>query len=236
MRPEVFIYTDFDGTITKKDLGDDLFIQYGQFEPYHTLLISGQLEIKEYWRQLFATLPELDKEFVRRYAFEQETDAYFPAFAKYCEASGIPLAVVSDGFDAYIEPVLEKIGLSELPVYANKMEFSSGRAKPVFTLPSESCKCLVASCKRNRILIKTPPDAVIVYIGDGYSDFCASEHADVIFAKGNLAKYCSSNRIPFHNFNTFFEVLQIIKKLVHDKRLKPRHQAYLKRKSAFESE
>lgn len=235
---ELYIYTDFDGTITQLDLGDDLFIKHGTFEPYHSQLISGELHIAEYWKILCKSLGnEISSEFIAKYAESQPTDAYFAEFAEFCKENNFPLAVVSDGFDVYIKPVLAKLGLSDLPAYCNTMNFDEeGYAVPHYPRASESCNCLVASCKRNAILAKTPPEAVIVYIGDGYSDYCGAEHSDIIFAKKHLAAYCFKNKLPHHTFKTFFDVKQILKKLIRENRLKPRHQAFLKRKAAFEAE
>ncbi len=236
--PRLYIYTDFDGTITPLDLGDDLFIQYGDFEPYHSQLINGELHISEYWKILCKSLGNnITAEFIAKYAESQEVDAYFMDFVNFCKEQGFPIAVVSDGFDTYINPVLAKLGLSDIDAYCNTMAFdANGGIVPIYPRASESCDCLVASCKRNVLLANTPPDAVIAYIGDGYTDFCAAEHSDIVFAKHRLASYCFKNKIPHHTFKTFFDIKQILKKLIREKRIKVRHQAFLKRKAAFECE
>lgn len=236
---KVYVFTDFDGTITQVDLGDDLFIKFGEFEPFHSQLLAGELHISKYWQILCDRLtPNLKPIDIYNYAMNADTDAYFKSFADYCYEEGFPIAVVSDGFDAYIEPVLESLNLKYLPIYCNKLLYdeSSQKFSPFFPRASESCNCLVASCKRNSMLMNTDPEAVVVYIGDGYSDFCAAEHADIVFAKKHLAAYCFKNKIPHHSFHSFFDVKQIMKKLIKDNRLKVRHQAFLKRKAAFEAE
>ncbi len=236
-KPKVHIFTDFDGTITQVDLGDDLFKQFGAFEPYHEQLLAGELGIAEYWQILARSLPpEVTPDFIRQYAESQHTDAYFRDFYLYCQEEGFELSVVSDGFDLYIKPVLEKLNVENIKIFCNNLIYDGEKYAPHFPRASESCNCLAASCKRNVILSTAEPDAIIVYIGDGYSDFCPAEYADIVFAKKKLAAYCFSNRIPHHSFHTFFEVKQIMRKLVRENRLKPRHQAFLKRKSAFETE
>ena len=168
---------------------------------------------------------------------QHETDPYFKNFCEFCRSKDIPVAVLSDGFDAYIEPILKKEGLGWIPVYCNKLVFNgSGKCKPVFPYASESCECKCASCKRNSMLVNSGPGTVIVYIGDGYSDFCAASHADIVFAKKTLAAYCNENRIPHYPFSTFFDVQKILNEIIDKNKIRVRHQAFLARKKAFEIE
>ncbi|MFC2131833.1 MtnX-like HAD-IB family phosphatase [Bacteroidota bacterium] len=237
-KPDIYVFTDFDGTITSKDIGDEIFKEFGQFEPYHSQLQNGDLKIDDYWRTVCSTFKSgTDAETIKDYALNCETDPYFKKFADYCKESEIPLSVISDGFDVYIDPVLKKINADWLPFFSNKLFFdNNGKANPHFPLASESCNCLCASCKRNAILQNVPEDAVIVFIGDGYSDYCAAEHSDIIFAKKNLAAYCNEKRLPHYPFSTFFDVYRIITDIIPKKKLKIRNQAKLLRNKAYETE
>lgn len=235
-RPE--IYVDFDGTITSADIGDELFREFGRLQPYNSQLRRNEISIEEYWKLLFSTLsPELTRKDVEEYAVNCEIDPYFVRFANFCRSRKLKLSVVSDGFDAYIEPVLYKEKLAWLPVYCNKMIFTeNGPPVPVYPYASESCSCPCASCKRNSVLANTGPDCITVFIGDGFSDFCAAEHSDIVFAKKNLAAYCNEHRIPHYPFHTFFDVQRIMENILNRGGLRKRHQAELKRKKAFETE
>lgn len=233
----ICVFTDFDGTITKKDLGDEVFKEFGKFQPYHDLLKSGKMSISEYWSTVCSELrPEITPADIHQYADECDYDANFKAFADFCAERDIHFSVISDGFDIYIHRVLARAGVPDLPVHSNRMHYVDDKFIPEFPGACESCTCLCASCKRNALLVNAPPDAITVFIGDGYSDFCAAEHADIIFAKKDLAAYCNKNRIPHFPFNTFFEVRQILKKLIDENKIRTRHQAHLKRVNAFETE
>lgn len=235
---QIYVFTDFDGTITKLDIGDELFIEFGTIEPYHSQLKSGEMLIHEYWHTVCNSLRDnANQQAIKNFAYAAETDAYFRQFAQYCQQNGMPLCVVSDGFDIYINAVLGKLELEWVEVKCNQMLFEEGKkAQPYFPRASESCSCLCASCKRNAILEDVPDDSLIVFIGDGYSDFCAAKHADVIFAKNELAAYCNENKIPHHPFASFFDVWQILDKLIKNRKLKIRNQALLLRKKAYETE
>ncbi len=240
LRP-IHIFSDFDGTISQRDLGDKLFVDFGDFDGCYPRLVSGEWTVTEYWRAVCASLsPDVTLGSIRTWALEHPADPYFPAFVAFCRECAIPLTVVSDGFDAYIKPVLEREGAGDIPVFCNHLSIRDTQHKstatPVFWGANESCQCMCGSCKRNALLQSAAPEALIVYIGDGYSGFCAAEHADIIFAKQALAAYCNRNRIPHYPYSTFGDILTIMRGILQKKRIKPRHQALLRRKQAFEIE
>ncbi len=235
--PPVYIFTDFDGTITIKDIGDEIFKEFGQFEPYHSQLKSGQLDIKDYWVAVCNTLkPGLKEQDIINYALKSEIDPWFTKFAEYCKNNNYPLFVVSDGFSSYIKPILMKLNLLYIPVISNYLTFEGNKIIPHYPLATESCNCLSASCKRNAILTQIPVDAIVVFIGDGYSDFCAAEHSDIIFAKNDLARFCVENKIPHYHYKSFFDVLRIFESVLPKKKLKHRNQAIQLRQKAYEIE
>lgn len=230
------IFCDFDGTITTKDLGDEIFKVFGQFEPYHSQLVNGDMGIKEYWKNMVPTLKDTTIEQIQDYAVSMDIDAYFQDFLSICKKNEYQLFIVSDGFMTYIEPVMQKMNAEDIQVFANKINFSDN-PNPEFHGASESCTCLCASCKRNIVLNNSSDEDLTVYIGDGYSDFCAAEHCDIIFAKKKLAAYCNQYRIPFYTFKSFFDIIKIFDNLHNGKlNFNKRRQAELKRKQAYEVE
>jgi 2-hydroxy-3-keto-5-methylthiopentenyl-1-phosphate phosphatase len=240
LKPPLHIFTDFDGTITREDLGDKIFKVFGNFDEYYPRLQRGELTVPEYWHLLCASIsPSTTLAEMRSWAHEQAADPYFATFVQFCRENALPLTVVSDGFDVYIDTVLQRELAAQTvhpPRFCNELRFQNGAYTPFFPGRDESCSCFCASCKRNAVLCNTPPDALVIYIGDGYSDFCAADHADIIFAKKSLAAYCNKNRLPHYPFSSFADVQAIIAGLNVRRRLRPRHQAVLRRKEAFEIE
>jgi len=45
-----------------------------------------------------------------------------------------------------------------------------------------------------------------VYVGDGYSDRCAAEASDRVFATKGLAQYLDERGIPYERFDDFRDV------------------------------
>jgi 2-hydroxy-3-keto-5-methylthiopentenyl-1-phosphate phosphatase len=231
------VFTDFDGTITSKDLGDELFIQYGSFDELHKRLINDDIRIYEYWKELWKTLPaEFTDKDIYEFALKSDIDAYFIEFVNFLKNSNVDLTIVSDGFESYIKPILEKHNLQDIPYFCNTAVRNTEHYIPHFHGASESCNCKAASCKRNILLNNTNDDDILVYIGDGYSDFCAADFSDIIFAKKSLAAYCNKNKIPHYPFSSFFDIKRILEGLISKGIFKKRNQAAINRKNAFEME
>ena len=230
------IYIDFDGTITDKDIGEYMFLEFGDPEECRDIIskwLTGDLNSKEVWINLCKTVKNFDKNKFDVFLNDFSIDPFFHKFLEYSDKHGFELAILSDGLDYYIDQVSERENFSHLPIFCNKLNFDKdNNLIPEFPHTDEECeKC--ANCKRNHILNSSSEEDITIYIGDGWSDTCAAEHCDFIFAKKSLLKFCEENGLPYYPFKTFEEVIKIIEQLRIKKKIKKRHQAALKRKDAF---
>ena len=232
------VFIDFDGTISRQDVGDELIRTFGQFEPLHTDLLAGSMSVAEYYRRAVRSFSsDTTFETIERFAMEQELDAGVPTLMRWLEASGISTYIVSDGFDVYIRPLLNaSVSDLNIPVYCNQLSWDGAAFHPLFPGATESCTCFCASCKRNSVITNIAENDVVVYIGDGLSDTCAVQYADIVFAKGSLAAFCTDNGIPFHHYRTLSDVLIILQSRHQHNDFRPRRQAVLARKRAVECE
>jgi 2-hydroxy-3-keto-5-methylthiopentenyl-1-phosphate phosphatase len=230
------IFCDFDGTLALHDLGDEVFIRfagYPAFEEYQRKLKEENLSIHAYWRGLCALLPKhLTLYDIETFALEHRLDATIHSLLAWCDSEQIAFTIVSDGFAQYIQPLLQAESM-RVPVYSNRLVQRDGSIHPEFPYSDESCTCFCASCKRNTVLRSAHPESIIVYIGDGYSDFCAAQHADIIFAKKTLAAYCNKHHIPHYQFSNMDDVRRLLAKELDKPRLKQRYQAQLLRAEAY---
>lgn len=231
------VFCDFDGTITLEDLGDAVFREFGEIEPYNSYLKERKIDIYQYWHTLCSKLDNNVKPSdIKNYVNLTQIDPYFGKFYRLCKENGIPFYILSDGFDIYINEVLNKEGYGEIEFYSNKLLFENEKFVPEFTFAAENCKCFSASCKRNLAVNRIGEDVISIYIGDGYSDFCGAEHCDIIFAKKTLAKFCNEKRLPHYPWKSFFDIIRIFKELILKGKAKQRNEAKVKRKNAYESE
>lgn len=232
---EFKVFIDFDGTISTNDLTDEIFKQNGDFDYHINRFLKKEITIFEYWEEFTKTLPTDLDSYLEQFLANQEIDAYFLTFIRYCIDNNIQTSIVTDNFDYIINYIWKYYHLPIVSVFSNKLEFE-GVWKPIFSFANENCGYHSAVCKRNVIINNSSDDDIIVYIGDGFSDYQASEVSDIIFAKNNLAKFCAENRIPHHNWKTFFDVKRIFEQYIQNGSARKRHQASLHRKWVLEQE
>jgi 2-hydroxy-3-keto-5-methylthiopentenyl-1-phosphate phosphatase len=230
------IFIDFDGTITKNDVGEEVFIKFLDNDIVYPIvddLISDKISSRECWESLCESASVSDKNEFDEFILTQEIDPTLHRFIEYCQANGFDLFVLSDGFDYYIEKILKREDLHHLKVFSNKLILNGeGKLIPSFPYYNADCRSS-ANCKRNHIIENSGEDDYTVFIGDGNSDNDAIQYVDFIFAKDDLLKFCEVQRITYFPFKDFDDVIVRFNELLLKKRIKKRHQAELKRREAF---
>lgn len=234
------IFVDFDGTITKRDVGDSIFQEFGEKEEVDRIidhLLSNKISAKECWLQLCGTVKNFTKQKVDEFINTIEIDDTFHHFVQYCNNNNFDVFILSDGFDYYIHKIFDRENLSNqfrIPenIFCNNLEVTDGNFTPSFPYYDEHCRTS-ANCKRNHIISNSSDDDYTVYIGDGNSDKHPAQYCDFIFAKDDLLKFCERERISFFPYVNFNDVIKRLDDLKQKRRLKKRHQAELKRREAY---
>jgi 2,3-diketo-5-methylthio-1-phosphopentane phosphatase len=233
------IFVDFDGTITIEDVGDAIFSKFGETEKVNQTisdLLSDKISSRQCWDDLCDCVGSIKKIELESFIDTLDIEPTFKSFVEFCSDQEIELYVLSDGFDFYIEKVFGKAGLSGIKYYSNKLLVDdNGKLSASYPYYDEGSPTS-ANCKKNHIIYHSSDEDYTVYIGDGNSDKDAAQYCDFIFAKKDLARFCSMERISFYPFNNFDEVQNKIIELMNKKNLRKRHQAQLKRKSAYLAE
>jgi 2,3-diketo-5-methylthio-1-phosphopentane phosphatase len=239
MKRTLKVFVDFDGTITLEDVGEAIFKKFGETEKVKRIiedLLSDKISSRQCWDELCDSVDNINKAELDEFIDLIDVDPTFIPLVKFCSENKIDMVVLSDGFDYYIDRLFNKAGLSGLKYYSNKLFVDDkGILKaeyPYFDVDSPTS----ANCKKNHIINHSSDDEYTVYIGDGNSDKEAAQYCDFIFAKDGLARFCSIERISFYPFKNFTEVQNKLTELMLKKNLRKRHQAQLKRKSAYMAE
>lgn len=210
------LFVDFDGTVTREDVGNGLFdrflrpefIEQGWHEEIINDWIAGRISSLE------CLTRECENVVVTEEELRAELDSYeiTPGFAEtagYCKERGIPLMILSDGLDYYIEYILRKHGLSDIEYRANHMYFSGNSLGVEFPYNEKGCgKC--GNCKRWHIDTLSQDGEHVIYVGDGYSDRYAIHSAHVIFARCDLADYCDKEKMDYNPFENFYDILNYL--------------------------
>ncbi|MCF8267659.1 MAG: MtnX-like HAD-IB family phosphatase [Ignavibacteriales bacterium] len=230
------IFIDFDGTVTDIDVGENMLLKFGDVEEVKQIIdrwIKGDIDSVTSWREMLATVPAYDAGKFTDFFNQINLRPGFHEFLKHCERSGHEVFIVSDGLDLYIKKILGNAGLHHMTVYSNSCSITpEGTIIPLFPYTDENCsKC--ANCKRNHILSHSSDEEITIYIGDGYSDLCAAQYCDFIFARQTLKRLCNINKISFSPFNDFFDILVKLAEMEGRKKIRKRHQAELRRAEAY---
>ena len=159
-----------------------------------------------------------DPELLRREAAAMPQDESFPAFVAAVRERGAVVEVVSDGLGFYVKPNLERLGVDHLFVATNENRLENGGAGMSFPFGHPSC-FVCGTCKRERVRLHQAAGRVVVFVGDGTSDRYAAAHADMVFAKGALARICADQGWDFYEWDRFVEVEQEVARAFNDGRL-----------------
>jgi 2,3-diketo-5-methylthio-1-phosphopentane phosphatase len=205
------VFLDFDGTITLDDTGVYLLEQLApddwlQLEDDY---MAGRIGSKECMRREWAMLPP-ERELVEATVAEVGIDPGFFPLVAYLRDHGAEVCILSDGFGFRAEEVAAEAGIA---VITNAIDWESWTV--VFPNEVTDCECAeCGACKRAPIRRSHGLGRTTVLVGDGASDVKGAAVADVIFAKDDLAKWCTSNSVAFEPFSSLAQVQQRLEQLV----------------------
>jgi 2-hydroxy-3-keto-5-methylthiopentenyl-1-phosphate phosphatase len=189
---------DWDGTVTVDDTLILALREFGDWQIYldaAAALRRGEITLHEEIRRDAESIRTPIEEVV---GWLRENLEVRPGFHELAEAYR-PL-IVSSNFRQLIEPILEREGV-ELEVRANNVEWEPRGWRATFR-NGDTCGTCGEPCKRADL----PADGEIVYVGDGYSDRCAAQAADRIFARDSLAHYLDEQGVSYEPFGDLHDV------------------------------
>lgn len=204
-------FTDFDGTITRKDTCEAMVEAFAA---------DGWQEINEMWeRKELSTEECANRTFqlfradlgdIRRLVEGIEIDGTFKDFLNFCRERGYRVYVLSDGYAFNIEVVFKKYGI-DVPYFANRLIYDNGFQIRCPYLNPECGNC--GTCKKKLMEKLKEGGEQVVYIGDGSSDTCPAAHADLVFAKEKLYRFCREKGIPALPFDSFGDIIEAVKRM-----------------------
>lgn len=236
-KPKLKIYSDFDGTITLYDTWIEMGERFIQDKVKWAEVIKSFEEQKIGARECFLAECRLIRDFdideFNRIIDSQRLDPQFVSFYEFCSLNNIPLTILSEGMDYYISRILKNYNLN-IPFYANKFVYLEAENKIGLEFPYSDSDCgKCGTSKRNILMNQTADNEISVFIGDGFSDACVVNYADIVFAKKSLASYCWKNNITYFEYQTFGDIKKKLEKMLDKKHIKHRDSAKNKRREIF---
>lgn len=206
LRPAVL--TDFDDTAAVQNVAELLLERFGDptWRQVRQRFRDGELNLKEYQEITFRNIGA-DRPAMQHYVKETaRLRPYFADLRAFCQRSGIPLAVVSQGLDFYIAALLERDGFGDVPVYAVDTRFDAGCISYYYRYARPGQES--GGNSKGRIVEGFQQQGYyVIYAGDGLSDLEAARCADLVFAHRTLADYCRAESIAYRPFTDFRAVL-----------------------------
>jgi 2-hydroxy-3-keto-5-methylthiopentenyl-1-phosphate phosphatase len=207
------LVVDFDGTITEEDLLQDLSARFGDPAVVRELdraLVEGRITLRQEITREFRPVKAPLSDVIPYVLEHSRVRAGFRELVEEVRHDGGRVLVLSSGFEELIRPVLEREGVEVDDVLANRLDPRPDGWRVLWRDEAICAECGQA-CKRAAV----PAEGDVVYIGDGYSDRCAAQAADRVFATKGLARYLDSVGAPYEPFEDFFDIAAALRRPEH---------------------
>ncbi len=206
------VICDFDGTVSKRDIGHEVLKHFSgsRWVEIDRAYCSGKIGSLDAY-SLIASFIKIRQDALESFLSGFEgVDPSFPGFYRFCREQGMDLKIVSDGLDYYIRNILRRENLADIEFYANGLEFGEGGSiRITFPFSNPECgKC--GTCKSGILSALKHSYGRILYVGDGHSDVCPANLADLVFGKEILYRKCLSNGKSCIKYSDFGQVREYL--------------------------
>jgi len=191
------VFFDFDNTMTVSDVLFEVIERFSINDHWMVLekaWLEGKIGTKECLSGQLKGV-RITKKALHKFLSKVELDPYFHQLLALLVREGIKPVILSDNFTYIVEWILEYHGINDLKVYGNNLRFYREHIIPSF--PYDNPFCLsCAHCKKIHLTKDKTENKIIVYIGDGRSDFCPARVSDIVFAKDKLLNFMLKEELP----------------------------------------
>ncbi|MDO8730830.1 MAG: HAD-IB family phosphatase [Candidatus Omnitrophota bacterium] len=207
MKPQLLIACDFDGTITRQDTLVEILNRYGSptWTSVQDKVVSGEVSIREGLKSEMGSVRASRAEIERLLEERVQLDPTFPGFLRQMRERGVPVVLVTGGFDLCIQTVMAQAGLWPVPYLANRLIPKEETWQVDFPYPSNTCTAC-GHCKGDPVRNWRAQGYTTVFAGNGVTDRCAAMAASLTFAKDELETWCRREAVPAVRFGNFDDI------------------------------
>ena len=207
MKSDIFLI-DFDITISKNDSTDVLLEIHNKQKKQEILELyrNGKLTIREYIKYGLESLDLTKEEYINTLKNNVKIDDTFQYFLD----NKFNYRIVSAGSNLNVLASLlgNGIEIKEDMIISNDLVFDNDKITVVNTYLDDNAYygvdkgAIVKEFQNNGYMV--------IYLGDGPSDYEAAKVADYVFARSGtrLVNFCNNNNIEFLEFENFIEVVE----------------------------
>jgi 2,3-diketo-5-methylthio-1-phosphopentane phosphatase len=204
----ILVFSDFDGTISKQDILDNIITQLYSFDKYKEVekkLLSNEISYEKYLFDMFNNinydLNNLPIDII---------DDKFIHFYKWINEKNIDFYIISSGFKKIISYLIPFIPSNI--IYGNDISINNQNLWNVSLYNGNQ------SIDKNIIINELKKtNYKTIFIGDGLSDFKVMNKVDFLFCKKNslLHLKCIEENCPYIVFEDFSDVLTEINNIMN---------------------
>lgn len=234
MIPKAVIFTDFDGTVTWQDSNDYLTdtLGFGKEERLRIFegVLNGTTSFREGFTRMINSITSPLLESVNILEEKIQLDPGFKETFEWAQANNVPIIVVSSGMHPIIKHLLTNLlgaeHIDKIDIVSNDVELDENNKMTVVyrdeTPFGHDKSKTIGLYKENfeKDLADGQVRPTYFYCGDGISDLSAAKECDLLFAKRgkDLITYCKKQNVPYHEFDTFKDILESMKNVLSGER------------------
>lgn len=205
------ICLDFDDTITLDNTARQLFERFAApgWQELEAKLHAGELTVEQY-NAAALDLVEADEATLRNFALQSfRLRPGFLELIDWAHWNDWLVVVVSNGFDLYVDTILDAHRLDRVPRHCGRTWFAY-RWRVRYDSPrgielQDGFKLAYARAFRDL-------GDFVVYIGDGASDLAAARLAPVVFARSTLHQRLATEHAQLYPFDTFHDIIAVLER------------------------
>jgi 2,3-diketo-5-methylthio-1-phosphopentane phosphatase len=210
------VLVDFDGTACLHDVAEHLLIEFGDpsWPDWDAAWERGEIGARDCLLAQDAML-RANRDTMLAFVLDHcEMDPTFAPFVTWLRDLDVPVAVVSDGFGFYIEPMLDAAEVPPIPVITNEQRWDADSKVAGVAFVSGHPDCIgCGTCKMQAVLRHREEHGPVAFIGEGPSDRYGALYADVTFAKLDLVDLCVRDGVEFVPWEAFDDVRRSLEAL-----------------------
>lgn len=202
---------DFDDTIVRENTARLLFERFAkpEWREFEAEYNAGRLTVEQFNARSLDTFEAERPELMEFAANAMTVRAGFLELLDWAHWNDWLPIVVSNGFDFYVDAVLDKMGLDRVARHAGRTAkeyrwratYYSPRGVPL----EDGFKLSYAAAFRDA-------GDFVAYVGDGRSDIAAAREAQVVFARSTLLVELDGAHPRIYPFETFDDVKRVLER------------------------
>lgn len=203
------ICLDFDDTIVLDNTARQVFERFAApaWHEAEARYHRSEISVEQFNAAALDLVSAPDEELRAFVADAARVRAGFMELTDWAHWHGWLAIVVSNGFDLYVDTVLDGLGLDRVARHTGRTRFDY-RWRVTYLSPRgielhEGFKVAYASAFRGA-------GDFVVYAGDGASDVEAARHAQVVFARSTLWEQLNGEHPRIYPFETFDDVTAVM--------------------------